>query len=629
MIALLLQIAVLLSTAAPAATQEPRIPVLVLTGENTTDWRWTSTRAREVLAGSGRFEVTVSIYPDGDLADRWYIDRFAVLVVDFDGARFGEPAETNLLAAVRAGMGLVAFGRGALAFGDWPEYRQLVGLRGPADGLAAQLGPVPIERVAEHPVTAGLALPDVRTDARPIDVALVEGVDDVDDAEREVLLASRGTPLAVAGTFGQGRVAATVLGHVPRNPPGGRAAFDEAFEQLLVRACEWAATGEVGPLRRLAPNTLTDADRAAGWRLLFDGTSTDGWRTLDGSALGERLGVEDGCLKVLPSEEAADLVHGERFESFELEAEWRVAPGVELPPAEALSPSLADLGAVEPILRPAGEFNSARVVAREGVVEHFLNGVRLLTLHLTPAEWSARVVAGIHADPALGSLPLAQLTLRRPGIAVWIRNVKIRRPPEPPPIAPQAAPPPLALFDGAALAGWVWEPRAKGSRASAPFRVEDGELVSGGWPLGVLRTERTFGDVLVELEYMTPTRSHNPADGGLMLRVSGQEFWPRGLEVDLANGCAGDLWVHQRFPIDEHRFRTRGVVTRRLRDAERRRGEWNHLAVRIEGDAVTVRLNGQVVNAAAGLDSTPGWIALKAEGTEVRVRRVVATPLDE
>jgi len=193
----------------------------------------------------------------------------------------------------------------------------------------------------------------------------------------------------------------------------------------------------------------------------------------------------------------------------------------------------------------------------------------------------------------------------------------------------------IDLFDGRSTDGWAWEPYAQGSNARSPLSVEAGVLVNGGLPAGVLRHQGTFGDFVLEVEYLTPKTTRNPATGGVMIRASHKESrasqalaWPRGLEINLENGKAGDLIAHQRFPVQYVRFRTKGVTTERTdKTRELRRNEWNRLEVRVQGDSITVTLNGMVVNTATGLDRTPGSIVIQSGGAEFRFRRVRVTPL--
>ncbi|MEM9380016.1 MAG: hypothetical protein AAGB93_08695 [Planctomycetota bacterium] len=92
------------------APPNPRIPVLVLTGENGTDWRWSSTWMRAFLEESGRFDVEIATYPDATMSDRYNASRFDVYVLDYEGLRWSELAEANFLDLVAGGKGVVAVG---------------------------------------------------------------------------------------------------------------------------------------------------------------------------------------------------------------------------------------------------------------------------------------------------------------------------------------------------------------------------------------------------------------------------------------------------------------------------------------------------------------------------------------
>ena len=82
-----------------------------------------------------------------------------------------------------------------------------------------------------------------------------------------------------------------------------------------------------------ATNTLTAAEKSAGWNLLFDGTSMNGWRGYKKPDVsGLRWKADDGCL-ALPPAEGADT-HGQRdiitiqlFDDFDLTWQWRIGKG--------------------------------------------------------------------------------------------------------------------------------------------------------------------------------------------------------------------------------------------------------------------------------------------------------------
>ena len=145
-----------------------------------------------------------------------------------------------------------------------------------------------------------------------------------------------------------------------------------------------------------APNTLTSAERAAGWKLLFDGKSLDAWRGYRRETLPEAgWEVSDGTVRTVAKVKGADLITRQTFKDFEFTWEWRVAPGgnngvkylvtEERPQSPGLEYQMIDdagypgtLGpnhrtadfydvlpaAADKPIRPAGEWNASRIVLR-------------------------------------------------------------------------------------------------------------------------------------------------------------------------------------------------------------------------------------------------------------------------
>src|SRR6266850_8425807 len=74
-----------------------------------------------------------------------------------------------------------------------------------------------------------------------------------------------------------------------------------------------------------SPNTLTAAERSAGWRLLFDGKTTAGWRGYKQDSAPPGWQVADGALTRVNS--GGDIVTRDKFRNFELTLEWNITPG--------------------------------------------------------------------------------------------------------------------------------------------------------------------------------------------------------------------------------------------------------------------------------------------------------------
>src|SRR6516165_7940457 len=74
-----------------------------------------------------------------------------------------------------------------------------------------------------------------------------------------------------------------------------------------------------------APNTLTDKQKADGWKLLFDGKTTKGWHKYKGKDVGDQWKAVDGALTLAhkSGKNGGDIVTDDMFDSFELAIEWK------------------------------------------------------------------------------------------------------------------------------------------------------------------------------------------------------------------------------------------------------------------------------------------------------------------
>lgn len=92
------------------------------------------------------------------------------------------------------------------------------------------------------------------------------------------------------------------------------------FLQILMMTWPFAAA-------ETNPNTLSNKERAAGWQLLFDGTTFDGWRGYRLPSMPEAgWKIENGLLKTVPGVKGRELITGRTFNDFEFSWEWRIGP---------------------------------------------------------------------------------------------------------------------------------------------------------------------------------------------------------------------------------------------------------------------------------------------------------------
>jgi hypothetical protein len=231
---------------------------------------------------------------------------------------------------------------------------------------------------------------------------------------------------------------------------------------LIVAAS--AAVRTAGPQNGEA-NRLTPEEQKAGWTLLFDGRSVDGWRGYKRpDAAGSRWKIEDGFL-TLPADDGRDtrgerdIISKDTFEQFELSFEWRVAKGGnsgvkyfvledrdsaigheyqliddELHPDAKVGPHRQTaafydvLPAADRPTKPAGEINTTRIVVRGKSVQHWLNGKRVLQYELDSPEVRAAVEKSkFKGIERFGKPQNGHILLQDHGDQVWYRNIKIRK----------------------------------------------------------------------------------------------------------------------------------------------------------------------------------------------------------
>jgi len=206
------------------------------------------------------------------------------------------------------------------------------------------------------------------------------------------------------------------------------------------------------------PNTLDEFEVAAGWELLFDGTSAEGWRGYNQETLPDGWAVEDGMFTRV--DRGGDIIYGARqYTDFDLRIDWKVQEtgnsGIFYRAEEGLTAifkSAVEMQVLDDerhydgrseytssgsvyglypaqrgVVNPAGEWNSARIVARGPHVEHWLNGVQIAEYELGSPEWTALVAGSKFVEwPEFGTSLRGFIGLQDHGDQVWFRNMKIR-----------------------------------------------------------------------------------------------------------------------------------------------------------------------------------------------------------
>jgi hypothetical protein len=243
-----------------------------------------------------------------------------------------------------------------------------------------------------------------------------------------------------------------------------------------LEAARWKMHPAV-PEENLVPNTLTGQEKSRGWRLLWDGATTQGWRSARGDAFPEKgWQVENGVLTVLESGggEAAnggDIVTEQQFSDFELKLEFRITEGANSgikyfvdpglnkgegssigleyqilddkahPDAKAGVKGNRTLGSLYDLIpatnltvpgsdkpfKGVGEWNQARIISRGNHVEHWLNGFKILEYERKTPMFRALVnYSKYQVWPGFGEWTKGHILLQDHGNRVSFRSIKIR-----------------------------------------------------------------------------------------------------------------------------------------------------------------------------------------------------------
>jgi hypothetical protein len=217
-----------------------------------------------------------------------------------------------------------------------------------------------------------------------------------------------------------------------------------------------AVIGATNPGQAPPPNVLTAEEAREGWQLLFDGRTTQGWRSFRKPTFpSQGWIVEDGILKKVARVRGGDIITTAKFSEFELSWEWRIPPGAnngvkyfiteertaaigheyQMIDDSRVGDPKGTTAAFYAVLPPKpgktrpriNDWNQSRVVVRGNHVEHWLNGDRVLEYELGSPEVMAGVAQSkFRAVAGFGTRIEGHILLTDHGDEAWFRNIKIR-----------------------------------------------------------------------------------------------------------------------------------------------------------------------------------------------------------
>ena len=240
-----------------------------------------------------------------------------------------------------------------------------------------------------------------------------------------------------------------------------------SFLSMAIFSC--TSQKEASGTEESKPNTLTSAQKAEGWQLLFDGESLTGWKRFNHDTIGPLWSVKDDAilcdgegLGEGSGSHGGSLITTREFGNFELELDYKVSPGGnsgilyhvvedrkykydyetgpefqllddggwkgELKDAQKAGSSYDMYAApASKKLNPAGEWNTVRIVVNNGHVEHWLNGEKVVEFDENSDDFKSRLENSKWKEyPDWNRAKTGAIGLQDHGAPVYFRNIRIK-----------------------------------------------------------------------------------------------------------------------------------------------------------------------------------------------------------
>ena len=243
---------------------------------------------------------------------------------------------------------------------------------------------------------------------------------------------------------------------------------DDLWKELTGKALpelndEWKAAMQKEIAEAAEMNTLTAAEKAAGWKLIFNGKDFTGWHNFKQEGVRPGWQVKDGLLVCADPHNAGDIVTTDQYDWFELQldynisvagnsgimyrvtdagrAVWATGPEFQLEDNVAAAdkircgwlyalyqpPDDPKTGKPLDATKPVGEWNHVRLLISKEKCEHEINGVKYFEYVLGSEDFNARVAKSKFARmPGFAQAPTGFIALQGDHGSISFRNIKVR-----------------------------------------------------------------------------------------------------------------------------------------------------------------------------------------------------------
>jgi hypothetical protein len=191
----------------------------------------------------------------------------------------------------------------------------------------------------------------------------------------------------------------------------------------------------------------------------------------------------------------------------------------------------------------------------------------------------------------------------------------------------------IALFNGKSFDGWTKVIKAeKDACPDKTWKIEDGIIKCSGTPFGYLRTQQSYANYKLHVEYRWADTTTKSPNSGIFVFTTGPDnfFLPKAIEAQLKMGSAGDWVLLSTATLNGIENKgTKSVKRQAPEGSEKPRGEWNNVDVIAKGNTVEVSVNGVLMNKGADVYTNAGQICLQSEGGAIDFRVVTIEPIEK
>ncbi len=230
------------------------------------------------------------------------------------------------------------------------------------------------------------------------------------------------------------------------------------------------------------------------------------------------------------------------------------------------------------------------------------------------------------------SVTEGKICLQSEGAPIEFRNIYVEPATDKPwPVVPTKK---TVLFNGKDLTGWVrFSPNDKRTdgkwTVDKVWSVKDGVIHSTGKPNGYIRTEESYANYKLHLEWRWTDK---PTNSGVLLHRAGiDKVWPKCIEAQLMHENAGDFWLLSNATIKaggkQVGPKAYANAKKKSPSNEKAPGEWNKYDIVCDGGTVKLTVNGLLQNEGTEANPSSGPICLQSEGSGIEFRNIYLEPL--